>query len=167
MNKIDELKFIIGRFDHYFDSVNGKGNLYLTLNTFLLGGAIGGYAVLLTNRVCTLAWPELVMIGAIGVCNVIAYLYTMRAIYPFVSKHQGSSYIFYGDIAGRTETEWKTLFGAVQGPVYEQDLVHQAHQLAGGLQKKYKRMRTATWWMFVEFVCFILGIFYLVIKHFS
>ena len=167
MNKIEELKFIIGRFDHYFESVNNKGNLYLTLNTFLLAGAIGGYAVLLSNKICTLAWPELVIIGAIAVCNIVAYFHTIKGIYPFISRRQGSSYIFYGDIAGRTTSEWRTFFGDVQVSGYEQDLVEQAHQLATGLRSKYIRLRTATWWIFSEFVGFSLATLYLLIKHFA
>lgn len=167
MNKVDELKFIIGRFDHYYDSVNNKGNLYLTLNTFLLGGLIAGYAALLSSHICTLAWPELVIVGLIAGCNIFAFYHAVNAIYPFVSKRLGSSSIFYGDIAGRTESEWRSFFTAVLPDVYEQDLVQQAHQLAGGLLAKYRRLRASTWWIFAQFVIFILGTFYLLIKHYA
>jgi hypothetical protein len=167
MDKTSELKFTISRFDHYYDSVNNKGNLYLTLNTFLLGGLIAGYAALLSSHVCTLAWPELVIIGLIAGCNIFAFYHAVHAIYPFVSKRLGSSSIFFGDIAGRTESEWRNFFAAVQPDAYEQDLLHQAHQLASGLLSKYLRLRTSTWWIFAQFVLFILGAFYLLIKHYK
>lgn len=41
--KIEMLRHTMDRYDHYYDSVNNKGNLFLTLNTFLLGGIITGY----------------------------------------------------------------------------------------------------------------------------
>lgn len=166
MNKIEELKFIIGRFDHYFDSVNGKGNLYLTLNTFLLGGAIAGYAGLLSAKICNLAWSELVLFCAICLCNAVVFFFSIAAIFPFVSERQGGSSIFYGDVAGRTEPEWKTLFSAVQAGAYEQDLIEQAHKLATGLNGKFMRLRKATWWILIEFGLFLVAGIYLLIKHY-
>ncbi len=41
--KLEMLKHTMDRYDYYYDSVNNKGNLYLTLDTFLLGGIITGY----------------------------------------------------------------------------------------------------------------------------
>ena len=38
--KIENLKYTISRYDHYYDSVNSKSNVYLTLMTFLLGGTV-------------------------------------------------------------------------------------------------------------------------------
>ncbi len=49
--KIEILKHTIDRYDHYFDSINNKGNLFLTLNTFLLGGMITGYYSIKDNIV--------------------------------------------------------------------------------------------------------------------
>ena len=37
------LKHTMNRYDHYYDSVNSKGGLYLALNTFLFSGMVTGF----------------------------------------------------------------------------------------------------------------------------
>ena len=41
--KYEHAKFVIERFDHYYDTVNSKGSFYIGLNTFILGGLCAGY----------------------------------------------------------------------------------------------------------------------------
>ena len=47
----EELQFIINRYDHYYDSVNNKGQFYLGFNTFLIGGLAGVYALLQQQQI--------------------------------------------------------------------------------------------------------------------
>ena len=42
MDRIENQKFIISRFDHLYDSINNKGNFLITFQSFLIGGAIVG-----------------------------------------------------------------------------------------------------------------------------
>lgn len=43
---IEHSRFIIDRFDHYYESINTKGNLYLALNAILIGGLATSYPIL-------------------------------------------------------------------------------------------------------------------------
>lgn len=164
MNKIEELKYSIGRFDHYFDSINNKGNLYLTVNTFLLGGIIVGYAALVDDQICDKNWKELTLLINIILTNAIALIYTILAIMPYTgSRNRSSSFLFYGDIADMTITKWRSYVDGYTAAKHEDDLIMQAHELSCGLNKKFKRLKVATIFFGVELGLLIIAGLYLLI----
>lgn len=78
--KNEELKYVIGRYDHYFDSVNNKGNLYLSINTFILGGVIAGYFSL--EKTYHFGVGILAIFVFTLTANMIAIVLTLLAIKP-------------------------------------------------------------------------------------
>ncbi len=38
--EFERLIFCINRYDHYYDSVNNKSNVFLVISTFIVGGLI-------------------------------------------------------------------------------------------------------------------------------
>lgn len=141
--KLDELKFSIGRFDHYYDSVNNKGNLYLAVNTFILGGAIGGYAAL--DNVYHFNGWFLVLLIAVLLSNVISVGYTLGAIKPFLKKKNGSrSMIYFRDIDNASEVTIGDFWSNLTEEKMIDDLLVQYKILAGGLTRKFVRLQYAT-----------------------
>ena len=52
IEKVEMLKHTMDRYDHYYDSINNKSNLFLALNTFLLGGIVTGYYSIKNEIAC-------------------------------------------------------------------------------------------------------------------
>ncbi|HEY9488539.1 MAG TPA: hypothetical protein VIQ51_09410, partial [Chryseosolibacter sp.] len=50
----EHLRFCIERFDHYYDSVNNKCALFLTVNTFIVGGLMAIHPTLQSTFDCGL-----------------------------------------------------------------------------------------------------------------
>ena len=163
--KNEEVKFIISRYDHFYDSINTKGNLYLTINTFILGGVLAGYYSLpgkFTQGTLPLALFVLCL-----VLNLISMGATLLAIMPFLKsgkKAKGGSVIFFGDVASM---EFQQLHGSWQSMTADKwhgDLIKQSHLLAGGLSRKFKRLRTATWFIAAQTSAAIIFGLYLLTK---
>lgn len=48
----ERLLLCISRYDHYYDSVNNKSNVFLTLSIFVVGGLVAGYSTLMDKVAC-------------------------------------------------------------------------------------------------------------------
>lgn len=155
--RIETLKHTMDRYDHYYDSTNNKGNLYLTLNTFLLGGMITGYYSVkdtLNGR------PDIIFFVWAGlICCLLSIGYTLWAIIPYLSKQADCNYgsvINFGNVANISPESFKRMYeGLTERGRYE-DYVHQVFLLACGLQKKFGRLKTATYLLGACFVCIII-----------
>jgi hypothetical protein len=82
--KNEKLKQVIDRYDLYYCSVNSKGSLYLSINTFILGGALTGYFVL-ANKFNFGYGVNLLFIFTL-IANISAITCTLLAINPYVNK---------------------------------------------------------------------------------
>lgn len=143
--KCETLKYIISRYDHYYDSVNNKGNVYLTVNLFILGSVIASYYTLSSSWVLNNASHITAVI--LIILNLTSVYYTLTAIRPHLNtkndNHTGSL-IYFGDVAdyhkGQHIERWDNL--AIDG-LYN-DLRTQVHLLAAGLSMKFQNLRKAT-----------------------
>lgn len=166
MNKYEYAKFIIERFDHYYDSVNNKGSFYIGLNTFIFGGICVGYLSIhdkVDANVIIWALFALLIIG-----NAISIAFTVTAIMPFTKDNpenpHSASLIYFGGIAKHTLPHFKEKFeGAQEGDMLD-DLVQQAHCLAGGLHKKYRNLKWAGLFIVVQFIT-MLPLLFLIVKN--
>jgi len=165
-NKIDNGRFIILRFDEYFNSVNNKAAFYIALSTFILGGICTGY-VTLYDKVNP--GIEVVVFTAFHLlCSLGSILYTLFAMMPF-TKHSFSytnsiSLVFFGGIAKHTWANFQQKFLSQDEDSLVEDITEQIHCLAYGLNKKFKRLKIASRFLFIQFT-FLLPFFYLIIKN--
>ena len=99
----DRLQYTIGRFDHYFDSVNNKSAVYIAINTFITGGII----VLLTqtNLVCEMSGFGKFCIGFLLLTGVVSLIILSLASIPFFSKKPDSLY-YFGSVSQMKESEF-------------------------------------------------------------
>lgn len=156
MEKKEHLKFIIDRFDKFYDAANNKGTFYIGLNTFILSGICVAYIALkgnieMNNVILTLA---AVMLSS---CLVSIY-FTIRALIPFLSDSKYSanpSLIYFGGVAKRTLPDYESKIQALSDADIVKDLVHQAHCLARGLKSKYAKLKFAGWALVFQFVLLI------------
>lgn len=155
--KIDMLRHTMDRYDHYYDSINNKGNVFLTLNTFLLGGIITGYYSIkdtLTGDIYTTLFVLLALI-----CCLISIGYTLWAIIPYLSKQADSlngSAIYFDNVSNLSFQSFKKMYDDMTDIKAYEDYVQQVHLLAIGLQKKFCRLKRATHLLAACLLCIII-----------
>lgn len=154
MNK-DELQFIITRYDHYYDSTNNKGQFFLGLNTFILGGVgVGFFSI--KNQISISAF--LLFLTVLLAClGLISIYFTLKALIPFFGskKRPGTSLIFFGSVAKLKRHEFVTKVQSYSPTEFEKDLSEQAHELAIGLDKKFHWLKWAGWLLLIQFILLI------------
>jgi len=143
--KCEELKFAIGRYDQFYDSINNKGNLYLTINTFILGGIVAGFATMQDK--CQLGNLLITFFVITAVANLVSFGLTLIAIKPHVSPTGGrvGSLIFFWDVAGYHEASYRKNWDEINLKKWYKDLRAQSQALAIGLRRKFFLLNLATW----------------------
>jgi hypothetical protein len=152
--KLETLKHTIDRYDHYYDSVNNKGNLYLTLGTFLLGGIITGFysikdTIADRNDILFFLWFGLLT------C-VVSLILTLWATSPYLSRKKDNpngSVLFFGDVSSFSFQSFSKMYLNVNEEGIYEDYLKQVHLLALGLQKKFYRLQIASYLLIGCFIC--------------
>jgi hypothetical protein len=155
-DRITNLKFIIERFDNYYDSINNKANLYLTITTFFFAGTITGfYTIDSMHHFSPGMWVFLFVPAML--CNITSFSYTIRAINPFLRKHSTTnSLMFFADVNDYSESSWSEKWKSSDDSSWVQDLEQQAHLLAKGLQIKYSSLSCATVYIAAQVAIFFI-----------
>lgn len=156
-DKIEFIKFSIERFDHYYDSINNKGNLYLTLNTFLLGGIITGYYSIRDNKELN-CFPQL-WIWIVLILNLLGLLLTLFAIKPYLgnkSSGKNSSLIYFGSVSLLSMQTLHNLYSSLNEDKLYKDMIKQTHALSSGLRKKFNLLKVATYLLALEFLIIVI-----------
>jgi hypothetical protein len=149
----DHAKFVIGRFDHYNDSVNSKGAFYIGLNTFLLGGVFVGFNALYKEMdIPAVLWLLLI---TFAICSVASAVLTIVAINPFLDSGNEAtaknSLIFFGSVARHQQQNFVHDFTNQDEHRKLSDTLNQAWMLSQGLKSKYKKLRVAGWMLIIQF----------------
>jgi len=144
---IDELKFIIGRYDHFYDNVNNKANLYLTINLFILGSIIAGYSALFAEASAP-DWVQYLLFVPTLAFNLLSFIFVLLAIRPFTKKHQTTeSLIFYRDVCNQEDQSLQQKWNDFSVTDWQCDLQMQAKVLADGLRAKFENLNIATFFI--------------------
>lgn len=161
----EQSKFIVNRFDHYFDSINNKGVFYITINTFLLGGLFTQVEVIL-NAGNKSWWIYTLVLGFVLI-NVFSNILTILSINPFKSPKcdDSPSLIYFHDIACKELKEFTTEFASQSDAFLNKDFSNQIHQLAGGLNIKFDRLRYAGLLLLLQFVSLIPIVFVTILNE--
>ncbi|GEM_PF-499171 len=156
-DRVEMLKHTMDRYDHYYDSINNKGNLFLTLNTFLLGGIITGYYSIKDTITDQCGITFFIWTGLI--CCLLSLGYTLWAIIPYLNKQADSvngSVINFSNISNISFESFKQMYSNGTDEKRYEDYVRQVYLLACGLQKKFSRLKTATYLLGGCFICIII-----------
>lgn len=155
--KLENLKHTMDRFDHYYDSINNKGNLYLTLNTFLLGGLMTGFYNI--KEVLVDKCDVIIFVWIALLCSFLSIAFTLLAIIPYLNKQADSvngSIINFGNVSNISLTSFKKMYEELSDEKRCEDYLQQVYLLSRGLQKKFNRLRTATYLLGGYFICVII-----------
>ena len=141
-DKIEALKHTMDRYDHYFNSVNNKGSLYLALNTFLLGGMVTGFYSIKES----LAESSLFAYAGL-ICCLLSIGFTLWAIVPYLSKRNpcNDSVLYFGNVSNYSLNIFKKMYDEMTEDNLYEDYLRQVHLLAIGLNQKFYRLQVATY----------------------
>lgn len=156
LNQQEQLKFLIDRFDHYYDSINNKGNAMLVINTFSIGGIAAIYTALHQDVI----WTTSLLCYGFLLCLIwgVALILTTWALLPY-KKSASNSLVYFGDISNFTEANFLQKFSEQLDEDVTDDLKQQVYLLAKGLTFKFKIIRWATYLMFISYgVLFLAAI---------
>ena len=157
IDRLEHMKFLIGRFDHYYDSVNNKGSFYIGINTFILGGICVGFSNYCKNvqfGMCTYVVTIVLLITCFT-----SIFYTLSAMTPFLKISFGSntddSLISFGGIAKFEEVDFHSRFKDQTDNKIIEDYQNQIYTLSKGLNDKYKWLQQAGFFLTIEFITLI------------
>jgi hypothetical protein len=148
----ERLKFCIGRYDHYYDSVNNKSNVYLTLSVFVFGGLLGLYPTILEKTDSNL-WVNILML-VVMVIGLTAMLITILSSRPYLTN-ETDSLLFFQSVSNMGQTEFELQSSTVTEDHEMKDLRVQTFQLASGLKAKFKKLRVVASLFAIQFALFI------------
>ena len=158
----ERLKYCIDRFDHYFESVNNKTTVYITINTFITGGAIA-----LIEKISSL---EAVNPWCVKILGVILFLGLLSLILlawnsiPFFSKRSDSLY-FFGAIGNISQDEFNHISKNQKEKKDLKDLRQQVYVLSLGLTKKFIKLQWVGRILLLQFVLLIPFEYLIIFKN--
>jgi hypothetical protein len=162
-NITDQSRFIINRFDHYFDSINNKGVFYVTLNTFLLGGLLSQVDEIIKS--VNGIWWIYTLVLSFVLINVSSTILTILSINPFKSpKSDDTSLLYFHDIALKALNSFKKEYTNQSEDFVKMDFTNQIHQLARGLKIKFDHLRHAGILLLLQFLSLVPIILIAIIK---
>jgi hypothetical protein len=142
-DQIELMKFNIARYDHYYDSVNNKANFWLAFNSFIIGAVLASYstakdAVPLANR-AYFAYG----VAVFTILSVVACILIMVASSPHLNTrrmaaHRTRSLLYFDDVAAMDIVDYRNELDSLDVSRERTDFTAQAHNLALGLERKYR-----------------------------
>lgn len=166
--KLEQVKFIIGRFDTYIESTQTKSNLYLALNTAILAGII---TIAASTKPEDITHFSLIIMGIIALLAVLSITVTLIAITPYLksasdksASDKSASVIFFQDVTNYTFKEYAEKINTISDKKILLDLTCQAYSLAGGLKAKYQKLYYAGRIIIAEFILLFIYLVTLITK---
>tara|TARA_R110002051_G_scaffold76285_2_gene139478 strand:- start:32 stop:547 length:516 start_codon:yes stop_codon:yes gene_type:complete len=143
--KIEQLRFVLTRFDHYTEGANSKGNFLLAFCGFLVGFVGSNYSEIIAinnNAYENLTGILLFMILTLGLFSIG---FIIIAVSPFLKSNNSSnkkyhSLIFFNSIAQMDEKEFTKEIKKQKENSIVEDLSKQVHIISNGLNSKYSKI---------------------------
>ena len=162
---IEQARFVINRYDHFYESINTKGNLYLAINAILIGGIASSYSFL-DQKLNFSSGHNVVIAGVVILCAV-SLSFTIAAINPFTksSPQPGNvSLIHYSQVASLECKYYARKFRNRSESMHLQDMLRQVHILSVGLTRKFERLKYAGWVLSFSLLLLVFLSLYFIVK---
>ncbi|NAS30658.1 hypothetical protein GTQ40_06720 [Flavobacteriaceae bacterium R38] len=160
----DRLIYTIGRFDHYFESVNNKTAVYIAINTFILGGILTGYVNVekYIKKYVDFFNINLSIVLALGLITLIILIY---ASIPYFSKKPNSLF-YFGTIGSQSKDSFIEKSKKYETKDEIKDLRNQVYILSKGLNTKFVRLKLSGQLLVIQFIALIPLIIIFLINKF-
>ena len=145
-DRISRLQFVIGRYDQYYEGINSKVALLLTLAT-----AFPLINVFTSTQLDStlILYPYLHLSSLI--ITLLVYVCLILSSFPFLSS-TNDSLIFFGDVSRLKLNEYKKRLDSESEDNFYDDLCAQSFYLSKGLRKKYHRIGISTTLIFLQLI---------------
>ncbi len=148
----ERLKFCIDRYDHYYDSINNKSNVYLTLSVFVFGGILGLYPTMMKNTNNHL-FVNILMLIILGL-GLTIMLITILASRPYLTNETDSVF-FFQSVSNMGKDNFIDCSESISNEQEIEDLRIQTYQLAKGLKAKFSKLHLVATLFAIQFMLFI------------
>jgi hypothetical protein len=162
MNKSENLKFILERYDHYIESVQSKSNLYIALNSLIITGSI---AILTTSDLQKFDSTLLALLIIIFLVSIVSIIITLIALNPYLKSSQTKSVLFFNDVSSEKEDDYCEKMNQMSNDKFDKDVTKQIHCMAKGLTVKYKKLKCVGLLLIFQFITIILWTLIFIIKN--
>lgn len=152
--RIEVLRYTVSRFDGYFQGVNSKISLFITLSTFILTVSSAG-ATLILKQYGTGDRVPLLFVLLIVLAAGLALIFTIKAAIPYLGNDQTSIFHF-GYVANQSREDYNNKIDSLTSESIVKDISNQAFTLAKGLRVKYSYLTVAGWLLFADAVLIII-----------
>lgn len=149
----ERLNFNVGRFDHYYDTINNKIAVYIAINTFLLGGVLGTYFTI-NSKIINHASSFEFLIGLFTLVGLITIAVLIYASVPFLD-YKSSSLYYFGTIAQNTLEGYKEKSKEQDEKGDLKDLREQVYFLSQGLNKKFTILKWTGYSMLFQVIVLV------------
>jgi len=149
----DRLQYTIGRFDHYFDSINNKTAVYIAINTFLIGGILASYSSV-DKYIIQYSTAFNLIISLELLIGIAALIILVYASIPYFTK-SSDSLIYFGSIGSKSKDDFYTHSKKCDEEEEINDLRDQVYALSKGLTKKFSRLKLVGVLLATQFIFLI------------
>lgn len=163
--KYEHAQFIIGRFDHYYDTVNNKGAFYIGINTFIFGGVCVGYISLYEKIGKNLSLFQWLLLAAVLVLCIASTILTIMAIKPYSKDNHANAYkpslMYFGGIAKHELNYFNEKFNQQNSEDILNDTIQQMHSLSKGLTRKFRLLSWASYLLIIQYFLIVPAILFI------
>ena len=158
MEKTTELensRYVLGRFDHYIEGANSKGNFLLAFSAFLFGFIVTSFeSIVAFDNGAAKDWVISLLV-AILILGLVSTALTIAAVFPYLKTNNSSSkkyhsLVFFNSIAEMKEEDFMEEYSQQKTKKICNDMAKQIHAVSKGLKTKYIRISWAIVFVFVQ-----------------
>ncbi|MDJ1498945.1 DUF5706 domain-containing protein [Cytophagaceae bacterium DM2B3-1] len=152
-NERERLLLCVGRFDHFYDSINNKSAVFLAVATFVVGGLFTLYSTFWNKP--NYGWEVHILILLDIILGLAIMVIVILAATPFLTSSKSNSLYYFLCVATYDIQQFGKLSMECTCDNEITDLRVQVYQLAKGLRKKFKRLKIAGILFLIQFALFL------------
>ena len=144
--RIEQLRFVINRFDHFAEGANSKGNFLLAFCGFLFGFIATNFQRFVEINGSSFEKLTSILLIITLVLGLSSIILIILAVSPFLKNNNSSkenyhSLIFFNSIVEMKEKEFTKKVKKQTQKVLLEDLSKQTHIISKGLKSKYSKIK--------------------------
>ncbi|MEZ9473396.1 Pycsar system effector family protein [Vibrio lentus] len=135
-------RFVVSRFDGFFNNSNVKASLLIPANALIIGTAISVFMSI--SEKALISSPERVVLTLAIFLSLIATFFSLKVVFSFLDSgnkmFKYHSMIYFGSISSFSEDDFVERVKNTKEDDIEEDLARQMHVLSRGLTRKFENV---------------------------